>query len=113
MARGDDAGGIWGARSWRTSDRRSGDRTAGRGMTDNAAIQSRVNQYLSEAGLTSRSPRVVPLTGDASDRRYFRVLFRDAPSQVLAVHPQAIEFERLPFANVARLMSSMPVPVPA
>jgi N-acetylmuramate 1-kinase len=32
---------------------------------------------------------------------------------VLAVHPQAIEFERLPFANVARLMSSMPVPVPA
>ena len=82
-------------------------------MTDNAAIQSRVNQYLSEAGLTSRSPRVVPLTGDASDRRYFRVLFRDAPSQVLAVHPQEIEFERLPFANVARLMSSMPVPVPA
>src|SRR5262245_7244640 len=82
-------------------------------MTDNAAIQTRINQYLSEAGLKSRSPRVVPLTGDASDRRYFRVLIRDAPSQVIAVHPQAIEFDRLPFANVARLMSSMPVPVPA
>lgn len=82
-------------------------------MTDNAAIQSRINQYLTEAGLASRTPRVVPLTGDASDRRYFRVLMRDGPSQVLAVHPQAIEFEQLPFANVARLMSRMPVPVPA
>ena len=55
---------------------------------------------------------VVPLTGDASDRKYFRVLMRNAPTQVLAVHPQAIDFERLPFANVARLYSSMPVPVP-
>jgi len=82
-------------------------------MSDNAAIQSRVTQYLAEAGLSSRNPRVVPLTGDASDRRYFRVLMRDGPSQVLAVHPHAIEFARLPFANVARLMSSMPVPVPA
>jgi N-acetylmuramate 1-kinase len=55
---------------------------------------------------------VVPLTGDASDRKYFRVLLRNSPTQVLAVHPQAIEFERLPFANVSRLYSSMPVPVP-
>ena len=52
----------------------------------------------------------MPLTGDASDRRYFRVLMRDAPSQVLAVHPRPIDFERLPFANVARLLSAMPVP---
>src|SRR4030095_16852514 len=82
-------------------------------MSDNASIQSRITQYLAEAGLSSRSARVVPLTGDASDRRYFRVLLREGPSQVLAVHPQTIEFERLPFANVARLMTSMPVPVPA
>ena len=82
-------------------------------MSDHASIQSRINQYLTEAGLASRSPRVVQLTGDASDRRYFRVLMREGPSKVLAVHPQAIEFERLPFANVARLMSRMPVPVPA
>jgi N-acetylmuramate 1-kinase len=82
-------------------------------MSDNASIQARVNRYLTEAGLMARNPRVVPLTGDASDRRYFRVLMKDGPSQVLAVHPQAIEFERLPFANVAGLMSRMPVPVPA
>ena len=56
---------------------------------------------------------MVPLTGDASDRRYVRILVRDAPSQVLAVYPQAFDVEQLPFANVARLMAAMPVPVPA
>ena len=32
---------------------------------------------------------------------------------MLAVYPQAIDFEQLPFANVTRLMAAMPVPVPA
>jgi len=54
----------------------------------------------------------VPLTGDASDRRYFRVLPRDAASQVLAVHPGPMAFDTLPFVNVARLLTAMPVPVP-
>jgi hypothetical protein len=55
---------------------------------------------------------VVPLTGDASDRRYFRVLrHHDAPV-VLAVYPGPVEFDRLPFVNVARLFAAMPVPVP-
>jgi aminoglycoside/choline kinase family phosphotransferase len=79
---------------------------------DASAIRARIDAYLSEAGLAHRSPKVVPLTGDASDRRYFRVILRDAPTQVIAVHPQSIEFARLPFANVARLYSAMPVPVP-
>ncbi len=54
----------------------------------------------------------MPLTGDASDRRYFRVLMKNEPSQVLAVHPGPIEFDTLPFVNVSRLLSAMPVPVP-
>ncbi len=74
--------------------------------------RGRIDQFLTEIGLAARVTTVVPLTGDASDRKYFRVLLRDAPTQVLAVHPQAIDFERLPFANVARLYSAMPVPVP-
>ena len=32
---------------------------------------------------------------------------------MLAVYPQAFDVEQLPFANVARLMAAMPVPVPA
>jgi aminoglycoside/choline kinase family phosphotransferase len=80
-------------------------------MTDN--VKPRIDQYLSETGLAKQGAKVVPLTGDASDRRYLRILLRDAPSQVLAVYPQAFDVEQLPFANVARLMAAMPVPVPA
>jgi aminoglycoside/choline kinase family phosphotransferase len=80
-------------------------------MTD-TDVRARIDQFLKETGLTDQGAKVVPLTGDASDRRYVRVLLRNAPSQVLAVHPQAIDFDRLPFANVARLYSAMPVPVP-
>jgi aminoglycoside/choline kinase family phosphotransferase len=80
-------------------------------MTD-TDVRARIDQFLQETGLADQGAKVVPLTGDASDRRYVRVLLRNAPSQVLAVHPQAIDFDRLPFANVARLYSAMPVPVP-
>ena len=73
--------------------------------------RARIERFLAEAGLDGGA-RVVPLTGDASDRQYFRVLFRDAPSQVIAVHPGPIAFDTLPFVNVARLLAAMPVPVP-
>ncbi len=71
----------------------------------------RIDEFLAEAGIASDT-RVVPLTGDASDRRYFRVLLRNEPSQVLALHTSAIDFDKLPFVNVARLFARMPVPVP-
>ena len=83
-----------------------------RRTTDGTDIRDRIDHFLARSGLADRGARVVPLTGDASDRRYFRVLLRDQPSQVLAVHPGPIEFERLPFVNVARLFSALPVPVP-
>jgi N-acetylmuramate 1-kinase len=81
-------------------------------ITDSADVRTRIDLFLSQTGLADQVTTVVPLTGDASDRKYFRVLMRNAPTQVLAVHPQAIDFERLPFANVSRLYSAMPVPVP-
>jgi aminoglycoside/choline kinase family phosphotransferase len=75
-------------------------------------VRARIDRFLGDAGLDTRIARIVPLTGDASDRQYFRILLRDAPSQVLAVHPGPITFETLPFVNVARLLGAMPVPVP-
>jgi aminoglycoside/choline kinase family phosphotransferase len=57
-------------------------------------------------------PRVVPLTGDASDRKYFRIIPADGPSLVLALHAGPIEFATLPFANVGTLMQQIPLPVP-
>ena len=71
----------------------------------------RIHRFLADTGL-ERDTKVLPLTGDASDRRYFRVLLRNEPSQVLALHTGPIEFEKLPFVNVSRLLSAMPVPVP-
>src|SRR5438552_3952524 len=76
-------------------------------------VRNRIDAYLASTGLNTRGAKVVPLTGDASDRRYFRVILRDdEPAQVLAVHPGAIDFAALPFVNVAKLLSEMPVPVP-
>ena len=84
--------------------------TAERRTDDGADIRERIDQFLIENGLGGA--RVVPLTGDASDRRYFRALLPDSGSQVLAVHPGAIDFDAMPFVKVARLLSQFPVPVP-
>lgn len=79
---------------------------------DPADVRGRIDHYLASTGLFERGAKVLPLSGDASDRRYFRVLLRDAPSQVIAVHPGPIAFATLPFVNVSTLLSRMPVPVP-
>ena len=80
---------------------------------DGADVHDRITRYLVASGLHGRGPKVVPLTGDASDRRYFRVLLADGNSMVLALHTGRIDFETLPFANVADLLQRMKLPVPA
>ena len=79
---------------------------------DDAPVRERIDRYLRESGLAGRDVRVVPLTGDASDRKYFRIIQGDGPSIVLALHAGAIDFASLPFANVGRLMQQIPLPVP-
>jgi N-acetylmuramate 1-kinase len=74
--------------------------------------RDRIDRYLHESGLTERQPRVVPLTGDASDRKYFRIIPSDGVSIVLALHAGPIDFASLPFANVSSLMENIPLPVP-
>jgi aminoglycoside/choline kinase family phosphotransferase len=76
-------------------------------------IDPRITQYLDDIHLSTQVTQVVPLTGDASDRRYFRVRLRGEPSIVLALHAAAIDYKTMPFVSVARLMSKVPLPVPA
>jgi len=76
-------------------------------------VRERADRYLAESGLVPQTARVVPLTGDASDRKYFRIIPPDAAPLVLAVHAGPIEFARLPFANVAGLLRLIPLPSPA
>src|SRR5262245_53796287 len=77
------------------------------------AARDRINRYLDASGLAARGARVVPLTGDASDRKYFRIIQTDASSQVIALHAEPIVFDTLPFANVAELLEAVPLPIPA
>src|SRR3954454_10801564 len=80
---------------------------------DGGAVRERIARYLQDSGLAARNARVVPLTGDASDRKYFRIIPGDGPSSVLALNAGAIEFATLPFANVGPLIQLIPLPVPA
>ena len=68
--------------------------------TDGVQVRDRIDKYLHESGLAARNSRVVPLTGDASDRKYFRIIPAEGPSIVIALHTDAIDFAALPFANV-------------
>jgi len=70
-----------------------------------------VQGYLARTRQTDA--RVVPLTGDASDRQYFRAVPKDEPPFVLAVHAQPFDMKALPFVNVADLFTKIGVPVPA
>jgi aminoglycoside/choline kinase family phosphotransferase len=85
-------------------------------MTDKKADfadpRERIDLYLGRTGVAARNPRVVPLTGDASDRRYYRILVPDAPTFVLSLYAQAFDVNTLPFVNVAGLFEKMPVPIP-
>jgi len=76
-------------------------------------VDPRLSQYLDQQRLTSRVIKVVPLTGDASDRRYFRVLLRGERPIVLALHQGPIDVDTMPFVAVASLMAQVPLPVPA
>jgi N-acetylmuramate 1-kinase len=80
-------------------------------VTDSS--DARIQQYLDERGLSPRVTKVLPLTGDASDRRYFRVLMRGpSPTLVLALHAGPIDFANMAFVGVAKLMTAIPLPVP-
>ena len=79
---------------------------------DGVKLRDRIDRYLRDSGLAGGNARVVPLTGDASDRHYFRIIPADGASIVLALHAGPIEFATLPFARVADLLQQIPLPVP-
>ncbi|MBM3778344.1 MAG: aminoglycoside phosphotransferase [Acidimicrobiia bacterium] len=74
------------------------------------SVDPRVAQFVAARGLTG--VRVVPLAGDASDRRYFRLEHPGRPSEILALHAGAIDAASLPFTIVHGLFAAMGVPVP-
>jgi hypothetical protein len=77
------------------------------------ALPDAIVAYLERADLRAPRALVLPLTGDASDRRYFRARPREAGTFVLALHTAPFAFDTLPFVNVAGLLAEVPVPIPA
>jgi aminoglycoside/choline kinase family phosphotransferase len=75
-------------------------------------LPANITTYLERSGMAPRVSSVLPLTGDASDRRYFRVLRREDSSLVFALHTEPFDADRLPFVRVAGLFDAMPLPVP-
>lgn len=75
-------------------------------------MDPRLDQYLAEQHLQSQTQQVMPLTGDASDRRYYRVLLKNAAPIVLALHQGPIEYDAMPFVAIAKLLAEVPLPVP-
>ncbi|MEP7308669.1 MAG: phosphotransferase [Acidobacteriota bacterium] len=86
--------------------------TASTSADDSADARDRIDRYLRENGLDGPSTSVIPLTGDASDRRYFRLIRPDGVSIVLALHSGPITFASLPFVKVSELLRQMPLPTP-
>jgi N-acetylmuramate 1-kinase len=78
-----------------------------------ATLPAPITAYLERSGLGAETIKVLPLTGDASDRRYFRALRRNGPSRVLALHVEPFDPDALPFCRVAQLLEKMPLPIPA
>src|SRR5687767_3373609 len=72
----------------------------------------RVESYLRERyGERVGDVTVVPLFGDASTRRYYRVLDAERAS-VLSLNPEPFEPESLPFLVIRNLMAGWGLPVP-
>ena len=74
------------------------------------AIEDRLRRWVERAGLPATT-RLEPLVGDASDRRFVRVVPPAAPTRVLVVHQESIDPERLPLIQVSALFRELPVPV--
>lgn len=76
-----------------------------------ADVPQQITEYLSRNKVTTT--RIVPLTGDASDRRYYRIFSGERAPFVLGLNAQPFDYDTLPFVNVANLLAAMPVPIPA
>jgi aminoglycoside/choline kinase family phosphotransferase len=72
----------------------------------------RVATYLALTGALPGT-RLEWLPGDASTRRYVRVMPPSDRSRILLVHPEAIDPKSLPFLNVGRLINQMGIRTPA
>ena len=76
-------------------------------------VPDAIAAYLARRGYDKDATRIVPLTGDASDRRYFRLIDPAGVTSVLSLYASPFQYETLSFVNVAELLERVPLPVPS
>lgn len=82
-------------------------------LVNREVLDPRVAAFLREhADPAGSRTDVVTLTGDASTRRYFRILGGGTPS-VLALYAEPFSPSEMPFLSVGALLSEWGIPVPA
>ena len=79
-------------------------------MTAAASVDPRLSDFLLER-LGEGAAEVVPLAGDASTRRYFRVMLKER-TVVVALYPEPFG-DDMPFLAVGSLLMGFGLPVPA
>jgi aminoglycoside/choline kinase family phosphotransferase len=82
------------------------------GFPGDPTPDERVAQFLAERfEARTAQLQVVPLSGDASTRRYYRVTL-DTRSWVVSLNPEPFDPDHLPFLVVRHLMAGWGLPVP-
>jgi len=85
----------------------------GGSITDGQGARTVILEYLAERRpQDAAETEVVPLSGDASTRRYYRLVDTDR-RYVLALYPEPFDPEALPFLTVGALLGEYGLPVPA
>ena len=76
------------------------------------ALDPRVAEFLAERARGSEAPEVIALSGDASTRRYFR-LVRGGSTSILALYADAFVPQEMHFLAVGDLLADWGIPAPA
>jgi len=74
-----------------------------------SSASDRLTRFITQQGIAS--PEVVPLTPDASTRKYYRIGWKKR-SAVAAVYPEPFDPEFHPYLDVTRLFLECDIPVP-
>jgi aminoglycoside/choline kinase family phosphotransferase len=77
--------------------------------TFESSAPDRLREFL--AAQKIRSPKIVPITPDASTRNYFRIGWKKGTA-VAAVYPEPFDPQFHPYLDVTRLFASNNIPVP-
>jgi N-acetylmuramate 1-kinase len=74
-----------------------------------SSASDRLARFITQQGIASKE--VIPLTPDASTRKYYRVGWKNRTA-VAAVYPEAFDPEFHPYLDVTRLFLECEIPVP-